>query len=123
MYLSADLNESRKYYSKYLECYASEKLCQQKNSNNTQDYLTKYTQCFEEWNTCKAEKQATFTATQQAQSQLSTCQTEKKSAEDGKMVFGIGGLIIGALGYYFIFVRPKEKPAVSSAESQLPRNR
>lgn len=36
-------------------------------------------------------------------SQLSICQADKKDCEDSKFVWGIGGLIIGALGYHFLW--------------------
>jgi hypothetical protein len=119
--LSEGINDSTKYYEKYLDCYGNLKVLQ--SSANTTDYLVKYTQCFEEWNSCKSEKSSLITSTQSAQSGLSTCQIEKKTSEDGKTVWGIGGVIIGLAIYYFFIDKGRHKPAVSVAEQQLPKSR
>lgn len=125
--LSGNMNKSLKYYDLYLDCYAAEKLCEQKlsiNSGNaTVNYLAKYEEAFENYNNCKSDKNSYITARQQAESQLSTCETEKKTSNDQKLLWGIGGLLIGGFGYMFLFDKSRKKPAISAAEAQLPRNR
>lgn len=125
--LSSNLNNSMKYYDLYLGCYASEKVCQEKLSqnsgNSTNNYVDKYTQATEQLSECNSDKPALVTARQSAESKLSTCETEKKSNEDQKVTWGIGGAVLGALVYWFIFVKSKNKVAISSAEQQLPRSR
>ena len=125
--LSACVNDSVKYYDKYLDCYSSEKLCQQQlsttNSSEHTDYLDKWTQCNDDFGNCKAEKSSLVTARQGAESKLSTCEEEKKSIADSRVIIGVICLALGAGGYYFIFDKGKRKPAISSAEQQLPKSR
>ncbi len=124
--LSLGINDSTKYYDKYLDCYASEKLCSQResqmNSSTNTNYLAKYEEALTNYNDCKSERSSLITQRQQAESAKSTCETEKQAAEEAKLLWGIGGLILGAVGYHFFTGRSK-KPAESAAESQLPRSR
>ena len=124
--LSYDINYSRKYYDKYLECYAAEKLCAaQLSKNNTVDttnYLDKYQDCFEELGTCRADKTSLASARSTADSAKITCEKDLESCEGGKLTWGVIGAALGAAACYFIIGR-KNQPAVSTAERQLPKSR
>jgi len=125
--LSLGLNDTSKYYRQYLECYASEKLCKQRedlsNSSTNTNYLAKYEEALVNYNDCKSERSSLVTQRQAAESAKSTCETDKKSAEDQKLLWAVGGIVLGAVGYMFIFDKSRKKPAESAAESQLPRSR
>ena len=121
--LSLGLNDSTKYYDKYLDCYASERLCRDKVSiNSSVNYQDKYTSCFEDFNNCKSEKSPLVIARQNAEASLSTCEADKKKAEDAKMVYAVVGGCIG-LGLGYFWWGKAKRPAISSAEAQLPKSR
>lgn len=122
--LSLGFNDSAKYYDKYLDCYGKYTLCNERlgQANSTQ-YEERYMQAFQDLQTCKTERNTFLTTKQQSDSELSVCLTGKKSAEDGKIVWGIIGAIAGAILYYWFFDKSKNKPATSAAESQLPKSR
>ncbi len=127
MELSKNLNHSLLYYDKYLECYASEKVCRNQlmpqNQTQTQtDYIAKYEKALQDYNQCEREKTSLTATRQSSASELSTCEKSLEDAEGAKTTWGIVGLILGGAIGYFIWGR-KQAPAQSIAEQQLPKSR
>lgn len=127
--LSGGLNDSRKYYDKYLACYGDYTACSIRLSQQnitpptfSENYLEKYQTEYEKYQSCNSEKISVVTARQTAESKLSTCENEKKDVEDGLLMYAIVGAIVGGGGGYWIWGK-KKSPAVSSAEAQLPKSR
>lgn len=122
--ISGGLNDSRKYYDKYLECYGEYTKCNERlgQGNVSNGYQDKWVEALSNYETCKGQKASLTTQKQSAESSLSTCETEREESKNSVWVYAIVGLIVGILGYKWFTDRDK-KPAVSSAEDQLPKSR
>lgn len=92
----------------YFDCNSSKQTVE----NNKAELDTKLAQCQQDLNDCNANysiAKASAELLPNRDTTISTLQTENANLKGQPWLFGLGGLIAGALLYYLIFVRTKTK--------------